>query len=494
VTVSQLTQQIKRVLGDHFRGTVHVIGEVSNYKAHGSGHRYFTLKDAQSEVQCVMWRSDAAHLQFDPRNGLELIASGQIAVFERAGRYQLYVRRLQPCGTGALELALRQLSEKLRREGLFDPAHKKLVPRYPGHVAVVTSPTGAAVRDILRTLHRRYPAARVSLVPVAVQGPDAASTIAEALALLSTYGHDPAVDTIILGRGGGSIEDLWAFNEEIVARAIHACPIPIISGVGHEVDVTISDLVADLRAATPTAAAEHAVPDRLDVLKYVEQLQHRLSRRVLDTLRSLSQHVDALAQREPLRAPRQVVRHREQQVDVTALKLVQSIRALCRHHGDRLTHCDALLARIEPASAMIAGHQCVAGIQHRLDRVMMDSLKPRAAQLDRADRRLLAAGPRQHLPVRFQQLDVLAEQLERATKQSAANRQLTMEHLSTRLQAVGYRATLQRGYSVTQRARDGRIVRDSDEVRRGDRIRTETAAGAFESIVDESAPQLELFE
>ncbi len=261
ISVSQLTAMVKRAIEETLPSTLHVVGEISNFKRHSSGHLYLTLKDRASELSCVMWRSAAAKLPFGPEDGLEVIATGRVEVFERSGRYQLYIRKLEPRGVGALELAFRQLRERLSDAGLFAEKHKRPIPRYPRRIAIVTSPTGAAIADMLRTIKRRYPCVHILVHPVRVQGPGAAQEIAAAIRRVNACAERlGGIDSMIVGRGGGSLEDLWPFNEETVARAIHASRIPIISGVGHEVDVTIADLVADVRAATPTAAAELAAP------------------------------------------------------------------------------------------------------------------------------------------------------------------------------------------------------------------------------------------
>ncbi|MGB2985068.1 MAG: exodeoxyribonuclease VII large subunit, partial [Phycisphaerae bacterium] len=281
LTVSQVTALVKQAIESALPSTIHVVGEISNFKRHSSGHLYFTLKDRFSELGCVMWRSAAATLKFKPADGLEVIATGTVEVFERTGRYQLYVRRIEPRGVGALELAFRQLCEKLSKEGLFDERHKQPLPAYPERMVLVTSPTGAAVADMLRTIERRFPCVQVFVFPVRVQGPGAASEIAAAIRRVNANSTAlGGVDVMIVGRGGGSLEDLWPFNEEVVARAIHASRIPIISAVGHEVDVTIADLVADVRAATPTAAAELAVPVLEEVLAGLAAHESRLSRAV----------------------------------------------------------------------------------------------------------------------------------------------------------------------------------------------------------------------
>ncbi|MCD4699353.1 MAG: exodeoxyribonuclease VII large subunit, partial [Phycisphaerae bacterium] len=272
LTVSDLVARIKEALLDTFPKRLSVVGQISNLKRHSSGHLYFSLKDASAAIDAVMFRSAASGVRFDVEDGLEVVASGRIDVYERQGRLQFYVERLAPQGTGALELAFRQLKDRLEHEGLFDPARKKPLVRFPRAVGVITSPTGAAVRDIARTLSRRWPAAKVFLVPVRVQGDQAAGQIADAVRLMDATAEKYQIDTIIVARGGGSLEDLWAFNEEVLARAIFAADTPIISGVGHEVDFTISDFVADVRSATPTAAAELATPDGTEIRRHCDTL------------------------------------------------------------------------------------------------------------------------------------------------------------------------------------------------------------------------------
>ena len=292
-SVTSLTQYIKSLIdGDAVLAAVFVAGEISNLKYHSSGHIYFTLKDDQSVLRAVMFRPAAAKLSFRLADGMRVIACGRVSVFPGAGQHQLYAETMQPDGVGALYLAFEQLKEKLRAEGLFDPALKRPLPLYPRRIALVTSPTGAAVRDMLRILGRRYPLARVRIVPVLVQGPDAPRDIIAALEFANRH---RIADVIITGRGGGSLEDLWAFNDEGVARAIRASAIPIISAVGHEPDVTIADFVADVRAATPSNAAELAVPDSADLLAalsatkaaLVRAAQSQLARK-RDVFRTLS--------------------------------------------------------------------------------------------------------------------------------------------------------------------------------------------------------------
>jgi len=272
LTVSELNGLVRTLVEENFP-EVSVLGEVSNLKRHSSGHVYFTLKDSEAQIRAVLFRSAAERVGFALEDGLQVVATGRLTIYEAYGTYQVVVQTLEKAGVGALELALRRLMERLEKEGLFDAARKKRLPSYPFRIAVVTSPTGAAVRDIISTLRRRWPPVEILLYPVAVQGSQAAPDIVRALSLLRTV---PDLDLIILGRGGGSLEDLWAFNEEAVARAIYSCPVPIVSAVGHETDFTIADFVADVRAATPTMAAEIAVPRLDDLLRRMDEMEKRL--------------------------------------------------------------------------------------------------------------------------------------------------------------------------------------------------------------------------
>ena len=260
LSITQLTEYIRgRLDDDPFLGQVAVRGEISNYKVYPSGHHYFTLKDEGAALKCVMFKGNAMRLRFRPDNGMKVIAMGKVTVYPRDGAYQLYCAAMAMDGVGDLYAAFEQLKKKLAAQGLFDPAHKKPLPKYPGTIAIVTSSAGAAVHDMLRILRKRYPLTKVRLLPVRVQGAEAPGEIAAAIRYANRY---RLADLLIVGRGGGSIEDLWAFNDELVAHAIYESEIPVISAVGHEPDVTISDYVADLRAATPSNAAELAVPDQ----------------------------------------------------------------------------------------------------------------------------------------------------------------------------------------------------------------------------------------
>jgi exodeoxyribonuclease VII large subunit len=283
--VSEITREIKNLMEQSFP-ILWVEGEISNYTLHSSGHRYFSLKDENAQIRCVLFRWEGKKLAFEPQDGMKVFALGNLTVYEKSGQYQLNIIKLHPVGIGELELAFQQLKEKLYNEGLFDETHKKPIPEYPEVIGVVTSPTGAAIRDIIKIIHRRAPGVKIILYPVRVQGEGAAEEISQAIKDFNEY---KKVDLLIVGRGGGSLEDLWAFNEEVVARAIYNSEIPVISAVGHEIDFTIADFVADLRAPTPSAAAELAVKNRTEVIKEVKNLFKTLittQRLIIDDYRS----------------------------------------------------------------------------------------------------------------------------------------------------------------------------------------------------------------
>lgn len=283
LTISEITLQIKRTLEENYID-VAVVGEISNFKSYPSGHLYFTLKDQNASLNAVMWRSRVSYLKFTPQDGMKVIARGTITVYQPQGKYQIDIAYLQPLGIGELQIAFEKLKQKLASEGLFDSKYKKSLPAYPKRIGIITSESGAALQDILNIISRRYPIVEIILYPVKVQGIGAAQEIAQAIEEFNVAmmkGMDEfTVDVLIVGRGGGSIEDLWAFNEEIVARAIFASKIPIVSAVGHEIDYTIVDFVADLRAPTPSAAAELVVPNRLDLIEKIRNLYYNIKSNV----------------------------------------------------------------------------------------------------------------------------------------------------------------------------------------------------------------------
>jgi len=317
-SVSELTRLVKGVIEKSF-GPLAVRGEVSNYVLHGSGHRYFSLKDESSLLRCVMFRSAGARLRFQPEDGLMVEARGALAVYERGGQYQLIVESLAPAGLGSLQQALEALKRRLAAEGLFDEKHKKPLPRYPGTIGVVTSPTGAAIRDILRVLKRRCPAAEVIVCPVRVQGEGAAEEIAAGIEMMNRHGQ---ADVLIVGRGGGSLEDLWAFNEEVVARAVFSSEIPVVSAVGHEIDFTIADFAADRRAPTPSAAAEIVVRDSAEIASYLSRERSRLLVAIRKALTDRRRDLDGVVSSYGFRRPVDLLREGNQRIDEIRHSLV----------------------------------------------------------------------------------------------------------------------------------------------------------------------------
>ncbi len=352
LSVSDLTADLRRLLEDAFL-CVWVGGEVSNFKKHASGHLYFTLKDAEAQIRAVVWRSSAWRVRFQVKDGLEVIARGRVSVFPPRGEYQLVIDELQPKGMGALELALRQLKEKLFQRGWFDPKRKKRLPAYPRRIALVTSPSGAALKDMLRIIPRRWPVADILLCPVAVQGAGAAAEIAQAIRRLNEL---RLAEVMIVGRGGGSLEDLWAFNEEIVAEAIFHSRIPVISAVGHQIDETIADLVADRRAATPSEAAELVVPDRVETSRCLADLRQRLTIGLRERLRAARKQVDALAQRRIFRQPYQWIRDNEQRLDEWSLRAGRAVRLLLLRCRERVQSHAAHLEGLSPLKVLGRGY------------------------------------------------------------------------------------------------------------------------------------------
>ena len=353
-TVSQVNQYIKTLLDrDRALAALYVRGEISNYKAYPSGHHYFSLKDGEGAIRCVMFKREAMSLRFRPENGMKVIAFGRVAVFPRDGQYQLYCTALTPEGVGDLHLAFEQLKQKLYAEGLFDPARKKPIPRFPGRIALITSSAGAAVRDMLRILGARWPVSEVFLLPVRVQGAEAPGEISAALDWANAH---QVADLIITGRGGGSMEDLWAFNEEAVVRAISRSAIPVISAVGHEPDVTIADFVADLRAATPSNAAELAVPDRSEVGARLRQTEGRLAQAMGRRLESARRDLDRAAKCRALQDPMNYVDDRRMELDRQRERLAAGLTAALGGTRQRFGGLAAKLDALSPLKVLGRGY------------------------------------------------------------------------------------------------------------------------------------------
>ncbi|KEO82550.1 exodeoxyribonuclease VII large subunit [Tumebacillus flagellatus] len=422
-TVSQLTMKIKNMFENNpSLQDCWVRGEISNFTHHSKGHMYFTLKDPNSRIKAIMFAGNNRYLKFIPKEGMKVIVHGYVSVFERDGAYQLYVDDMQPEGLGSLFLALQQLKDKLQREGLFDAVHKKPLPAFPRVVGVITSPTGAAVRDIITTIRRRFPAADVLLHPVIVQGPAAPASVAEAIQAMNELGE---ADVLIVGRGGGSFEELWAFNEEIVVRAIHASTIPIISAVGHETDTTLADFAADVRAATPTAAAELAVPHIAELRRHVDLLQSALQKNLLDSVKEGRKRLDRLENSTVFTRPTHRLNQWRQVVDNLEDRLQLALTRLASQQNRRLSQLEARLAQVSPVE--------------------------RARRME-------------------QQLVYAVERLTRAAASAVTREENRFERLLDKLDAYSPLNVMRRGYSLTYTSGKQNLIRTVRDVNPGDQV------------------------
>ena len=373
LTVSELNGIIKALIdSEPLLGKVCVRGELSNYKVYPSGHHYFTLKDAESSLRCVMFKSSASKLRFRPESGMGVTAFGRISVFPRDGAYQLYCTDLIPEGTGDLQIAYEQLKAKLASEGLFDPSHKKPLPAFPSKIAIITSSAGAAVHDMIRILGRRWPMTKVVLLPVRVQGVEAPPEIVGAIRYANKY---KVADLIITGRGGGSIEDLWAFNDERVARAIYESELPVISAVGHEPDVTISDYVADVRASTPSNAAELAVPDESEMRELLENLNIRKTQAVRKKLSRLSTRLEDIKNRRVLQNPMIYIDSKRSELDYVRDRLIAVADRINSAKRHKFVALAASLDAMSPLKVMSRGYAIAADARGELIRSIKD-VKP----------------------------------------------------------------------------------------------------------------------
>lgn len=438
LTISQLTREIRSLLESEV-GTVWVEGEVSNHRLQSSGHQYFTLKDSESQLSCVMFRGMAARSTAKITDGVQVQAFGEITVYAARGQYQMVVRLVQPKGLGSLQARFEALKRKLHEEGLFDPEHKLPIPTHPNVVALVTSPTGAAIQDMLNILTRRAPWIRVLVFPVRVQGQGAEKEIVRAIELLNQPEKTglPRPDTIVVGRGGGSLEDLWNFNEESVARAIFASQIPIISAVGHEIDFTISDFAADLRAPTPSAAAELLAPDAAELRRHLAAIARALKVRTDTVIAHQGEIIELMAKGALLREPQRIVLDAGQSLDGMEEALAAVIERRLRDWADVLTASQQSLARYHPVKLLAeAGHRIELG-SHRL---------------------------RQAVEHRFQRV---------------ADR---IEARGEMLRNLGPESVLARGFSFTMNSA-GKVVKDAAEVKEGEEITTRLAKGTVKSRV-----------
>ncbi len=438
LTVSQLTAEIKTLLERNF-DHVWVEGEISNFRLPGSGHLYFTLKDEKAQIRGVMFRLQNRLLKFEPKDGLQVIGYGRITVYEPRGDYQIILDYLEPKGLGALQLAFEQLKEKLAAEGLFDPARKKPIPHLPQKIGIVTSATGAAIRDILRIIDRRFANIHVVLFPVRVQGPGAAQEIAQAIEALNEL---PEVDVMIVGRGGGSLEDLWAFNEETVARAIFSSRIPVISAVGHEVDFTIADFVADLRASTPSAAAELVVRNKVELVQNLKNLERALLQSFRSTLDLQQERLFSLTER--LADPRRRLSDRRIRLDDISSRLAYSLKQGLRRQHDRFRLQQGSLLLLSPAKRLEEYSQKISQVTRRLTVSLQGELR-----------------------------------ISRQRVEAVLGKLFTLSPLGV----------LERGYSITRVLPSREIVRKADDLKANSFVNVKVHRGEFTARVEEVIPE-----
>jgi len=429
-TVSQINSLIKVTLEEKLPPQLIVSGEITNLSVGPTGHRYFSLKEENSELPCAMWKPKFNRVKFELENGVAVLATGSISVYLPKGKYQLIVEKIEPEGTGALQLAFEQIVRKLQREGLFDEAHKKSLPRYPMRIGMLTSESGAAVHDITDSIRSRWPCAKLFLYPVPVQGDGSAEKIAAALRDINKRNSKLKLDVLIVGRGGGSLEDLWAFNEEVLARAIFDSEIPVISAVGHEVDTTIADLVADARASTPTKAGVVAVPDVHEILGRLTAIEQRLTSQTEAGLRLSQQDLEIILANAVFRNPLWLVQNAGQQLDELGTALAEVIKELL----------------VEARRDLSAGYEQVVRIEpHRL-------LGKKTVELSDWQHRAKVG------------INTIIN-----------NRRMQLTAQASRLTGLNPKSVLQRGYSITTNKKTGLLVRTSEDVRVRDRLITELA-------------------
>jgi exodeoxyribonuclease VII large subunit len=479
LTVSELTAAIKGELDRRFAG-VWVEGEISNLRPAASGHVYFTLKDDASQVRAVLFKSRVRRIRFDLADGLQVLAFANLDVYAARGEYQLVCEILEPRGLGALQLAFDQLRARLQAEGLFDAGRKRPLPAFPRQVGLVTSPTGAVVRDFVRIATRRLPGLHIQVYPVRVQGDAAAGEIVEALAELNRRG---GYDVLVLARGGGSLEDLWAFNLESVARAIAASKIPVVSAVGHETDVTIADFVADLRAPTPSAAAELVVPERAQLLAQLEGLGRRLRRGLDQRVRGHRERLQDLGRRRVLVDPLRPVRDHARRLDELAIRLSRGLTRRRDTARERLLRTAQALRPALLLGQVRHTSRHLGQLRARLDRAARVDLARRRQAMSAAARRLDGLSPRGPARLAARHLAQLGARLDRAVRLDAARRRQAVASVAGRLDGLSPLACLARGYSIcTDPA--GAVITRADRVAPGARVGVRLAAGHLDCVVE----------
>ncbi len=443
---------MKAALQERLPGTLVVRGEISGWKRPTSGHCYFSLKDESGVLDCMMWSSRFSKVKFEPENGMAVLATGYVDVYMVRGRYQLYVEKLEPEGVGALRLAYEQMVKKLQTEGLFADEHKKPLPAFPERIGILTSESGAAVHDIADSVHNRWPFVKLYLYPVSVQGPGAAESIAAAIRDVNRRNDRLELDTLIVGRGGGSLEDLWAFNEEVVARAIFASQIPVISAVGHEVDTTIADFVADARASTPTKAGMVAVPDKREVLGRLRHCAHRLNAVTSGKLQLADARLEQALASWVFRNPLVMVQEAGQRADELSQRLAEAMRGIVEQARRLLGDSYEQVVKLEPSRLMATKRAELV----ELDRKMAGAM---AASVERRNVRLCD----------------LEAALGAGVKDVLARRRLELTARENMLAGLNPKSVLKRGYSITTNKKTGKVVRKADDAAVGDTIITELA-------------------
>jgi exodeoxyribonuclease VII large subunit len=462
LNVTQLVRLVRETLEANL-DQCWVMGEVSNARLAPSGHLYFTLKDPTSSISVVMFRSAAARLRFKVTDGIQVVMRGRVDLYETRGALQFYAEEMEPRGLGALQLAFEQLKERLGREGLFDQARKRALPFLPTVVGIVTALGGAGLRDIVSILLARYPNMQIIIRPARVQGAGAAAEITQAIGDLNT---DARAEVLIVGRGGGSLEDLWAFNEEMVARAIHRSRIPVISAVGHEIDYTIADFVADVRAPTPTAAAQLVVPDKAALRRRLDETAATLNGAAVSALSNHRRRVDQLSAH--LREPRAALRQARQRADEAAAALGA---ALASHLGGRRRHVGALSAHLVPPGALVRALRLGAErVALHLEQAIGARVERMRMRVDAAGGRLGEAAPRAMAERRRARLAATAVRLGAAMERAQGRRGAMLAALAAHLDAVSPLKVLERGYAVATNLRDGRVVIDAAAVEVGDEL------------------------
>ncbi|HTZ47816.1 MAG TPA: exodeoxyribonuclease VII large subunit [Verrucomicrobiae bacterium] len=481
-TVSDLTARIRDLLAKNFTDII-VQGEISNCRPAASGHIYFTLKDDRAQIRCVFFKQQQRGTKFRPEDGLKVSVRGSISVYEARGEYQVYVESLEPLGRGALQLAFEQLKKKLETEGLFDPAHKKPLPLLPSRIGLITSRTGAAVRDVVRILKRRFPNVHLTLYPVLVQGEGAASQIIEAL---EYFNRTHSADVILLVRGGGSIEDLWSFNEESVARAIAACAIPVISGVGHETDFTIADFAADVRASTPSAAAELVVQTRRELDKHVADLLNNLDSLIHYKLLVLLRRVHELIGRSGFRRPQDLLRQSRQRSDEMASRLALGLRSRVKESHKRLTNAQVRIARVDLRARVAAFRKRASELEARLGFDLRARLETSRRRYMVAHLRIASFDFRVKMAALRLRLEKLSHDLASCMERKIRLKREGWQRVALQLQERSPLQLLERGYAIATDSA-GNILRDADQVSLGDQVRVQLRRGRLRTEVKDKS-------